>query len=89
MTLELSLMLTLTVLGAPSLLLVMLLPTILELRKPKDAGPRLIMPDFFEFARSVSANIYFLEDIEERNELDFLLMPLVRDALSILQSIEG
>jgi hypothetical protein len=67
----------------------MLLPTILELRKPKDAGPRLIMPDFFEFARSVSANIYFLEDVEDPHELDFLLMPLVRDALSILQPIEG
>jgi hypothetical protein len=36
--------LTILILGAPILLLIMLLPSFHELRKPKDAGPRMIIP---------------------------------------------
>lgn len=82
-------MFTLVVLGAPGLLLIMLIPTLFEIRKPKDAGPRLIMPDFCGFDKLGNENALFLEDIDDREELDFLIIPLIRDALSFLRSIDG
>ena len=45
MTSELSSVSIILVVAAPSLLFLMLLPTLLELRKPRDAGPRRIMDD--------------------------------------------
>ncbi len=89
MSLELSSMFTLMVLGAPGLLLVMLIPTLFEIRKPKDAGPRLIMPDFCGFAKRGNENAFFLEDIDDHEQLDFLIIPMIKDALSTLRSIDG
>ncbi len=86
---SLSSVLALAVLGTPVLLLFMLLPTFVELRKPRDAGPRLIMP---ELARSVVApvlGVRLLPDIEVGCELDFLLVPFVSDVLGVLPSLDA
>lgn len=80
---------TVTILGTPFLLLVMLLPTFLEVKRPRDAGPRLIMPDFREFSGVLPAKISLVADIEETHELEFLIKPLIIDLLSSLPDIDA
>jgi hypothetical protein len=57
---------SLAVLGLPALLLAMFLPAVLEWKKPKDAGPRLIMGDLSDLSFQV---VWFsLVDLEEKQE---------------------
>ncbi len=74
-------------LAAPVLLLVMLLPAFLELKKPRDAGPRRIMPGFSQTFQS-SPNKVSLLDLEEPCELDSTLKQSVNSALGNLPSLE-
>jgi hypothetical protein len=53
------------VFGTPLLLFFMLLPSFLELKKPKDAGPRLIMPDASKVVALLNTGHVTLFDIEE------------------------
>jgi hypothetical protein len=72
----------LVVVGAPTLILVIFLPAVLELRKPRDGGPRIIMNDLHGMVvRSFSAAT--LVNIEE--EMRFERSLLVR----LVQVIEG
>ncbi|MCW4006946.1 MAG: hypothetical protein NWF04_10215 [Candidatus Bathyarchaeota archaeon] len=78
---EVSLLVTLGVLLTPFLLTLMFVPTFLEWKRPKDAGPRVI----------VSAAVLAMPkmvDIEEPYELDVLLVPLIDDALSCLPRLD-
>ncbi len=56
-----SLGLAVALLGTPTLLLFMFLPTLLEIRKPRDCGPRVILPDLL---------------LMEQKELVFLLLDM-------------
>ena len=78
----------LAALGTPVLLLVMLMPAILELRKPKDEGPRLIMFEVSQVppAHAVKANA--LLDLEGHHELDITLKPFVNVILGNLPVLE-
>lgn len=88
MTLDISPFVTLTILGTPVLLLVMFLPTFLEVKRPKDAGPRLIMSDSREFSGVLPTKISFLVNIEETHELEFLIKPLIIGVLSSLPNMD-
>ncbi len=79
--------LALAVLGTPILLLFMLLPTLLELRKPQDAGPRRIMYSFSQVLPTPTMEINSLQDIEGHNELDITLKPFINVIFSVLPSL--
>ena len=83
MIFALSYLLTLA-LGTPILLLIMLLPAFLELKKPRDAGPRRIMLDFSHTLPSSKSLI----DLEEHCEFDLPVRQSVNVILSKLPSID-
>lgn len=69
-------------LGVLAFLFVMLLPTIIELKRPKDAGPRIILEEAFNLHFLGFSEIPSLDDDEEK------LDPKVFDGLSkVLSSI--
>jgi hypothetical protein len=73
-------------LGAPMFLLVMLLPTLMELKRPRDAGPRFVMPGLHpEFLLKREKQ---LADIECHNELEILLVPLVGRVVDFLPDLD-
>ena len=74
--------------GAPVLILLMFLPTIVELRKPVDAGPRLIFP-VYSVVFSQKSIISSIVNVEEHHELDFILLPLVAKAVGVLSNLEA
>ena len=79
--------LAVTLLGTPILLVIMFLPAILELKKPRDAGPRRIMSDFSQVLPASAPKISLL-DLEEHHDLDITLKPFVKVILGNLLSIE-
>ncbi len=52
-------------LGLPILLILMFLPTVIELKKPKDVEPRMIFRDIFEGIHVLSPSLN-LTDLEEK-----------------------
>ncbi len=74
--------------GAPVLVLLMFLPTLVELRKPADAGPRLIFP-VYSAVLSQKSIITSIGNVEENNDLDFLLIPLLAKVVGILPNLEA
>ena len=75
--------------GLLALFVLMLLPTLFEIRKPCDSGPRLIMPKFSLMSESQRKTVLFI-DIEERVELNSMFMPLpvLSEFGSLLPSLE-
>jgi len=74
--------------GAPVLILLMFLPTIVELRKPVDSGPRIIFPAYAAVL-SQKFIISSIANVEEHHELDFILLPLVAKAVGVLPNLEA
>ncbi len=77
----------LVVLITPVLLLIMLLPTILELKKPRDAGPRLIMGTFSGAIMQVSP-ILSIVNIEENQGFDVKLSRPVGSVFGFLPNLD-
>lgn len=84
---DLPLALAMLVLGPPFLFLIMLLPSFLELKKPKDTGPRLIMEGFAGVTQTVRFEINFLFNLEEK-ESQVKLAPKMAGVMSVLQNID-
>jgi hypothetical protein len=79
----------LTLLAAPLLLLVMLVPAVFEWRKPSDSGPRLIMPKSpHETFSLIPTAACPLLDIEEPHYLDVRLKPFIGQILGSLPNID-
>ena len=75
------------VLGTPLLILIMFLPVLIELRKPKDCGPRMIMdkvPVFHVQPRVVVA----IANIEEEIKFEYSLLPRLLKVIELLPSLE-
>lgn len=70
------------ILGLSIFILIMLLPVLLELKKPKDAGPRIIMDNIIAIPQ--------LQPIigEENLILDQTLHPKIAEILAVLPNIE-
>ena len=75
------------ILGAPSLILIMLLPALLELKKPKDAGPRRIMDDVSEMQMLMERAITMV-NIEEEQKIDVIFAKKIVAIIATLPSIE-
>ncbi len=75
------------VLGAPILLLIMLLPSVLELKKPRDAGPRFIMDNFSGISQLI--NMAPLVNIEEGPQIEAKLASSIAGVLSFLPKLDA
>jgi hypothetical protein len=84
---NLTLIIALLILGTPILILIMFLPAVLELRKPKDGGPRMIMDDVLE-VRMQLAGAVPLVDIEEEKRFDSSLIRPLAKIIEALPSLE-
>lgn len=74
------------VLGVLAFFLIMLLPALLELKRPKDAGPRRILED--SASNPVGINLASLERTEEKSKLNLDLAKRIAEALAVLPNLE-
>jgi hypothetical protein len=65
----------------------MFLPAILELRKPKDGGPRMIMGGIPEAPFPVMA-VFSIVNIEEEQRFDSSLLRPLAKIIEVLPSLE-
>ncbi len=74
----------------PALLFFMFIPTLIELRKPKDAGPRLIIPALIKPTpiHTIPPKHRNLIDLEEPLTLDVTLKPFLDVIFSAWQTNE-
>ena len=76
----------LIVLG-PMLIIVVFLPALLELRRPRDRGPRIIMEDLY--AGLVGPlSVANMVNIEEEHRFDRSLLPRLLNAIEVLPCLE-
>lgn len=82
--------LTMLLLGVSAFILIMLLPAILELKRPRDAGPRIIMEDAVIAQRFQSREIIPLANMEEeRFGLDQTIIKRIIDIIAFLPNLEA
>ena len=73
------------ILGIPILILIMLLPALLELKKPKDGGPRMILDNISEVQIQIMRMIP-IASIEDEQKFDSaLIQPLAKIIASFTQ----
>lgn len=76
------------VLGTPLLILIMFLPALLELRKPKDSGPRRIMEKVPELR--VDPHLFVaIANIEEETKFERSLLSRLTKIVEVLPSLEA
>jgi hypothetical protein len=75
------------VLGTPILFLIMSLPALLELKNPKDSGPRMIMDKVPEF--HVQPRLFVvIANIEGEVKFESSLIPRLSKVIEVLPSLE-
>lgn len=79
--------LVLLTMGVSTLILIMLLPALLELKKPKDSGPRIIIDNVFDMQMLWKEAIPIL-DLEEEHIADKILFKKIADVISVLPNLE-
>ena len=68
---------------------VMLLPALLELKRPRDAGPRIIMNDAIILEYLRKGKVMPLQSIEEeRFGLDQTIVKKIADVIAVLPNLE-
>jgi hypothetical protein len=83
---NLTLIIILLALGTPILILIMFLPVLLELKKPKDAGPRRIMDNISEVRIQMRA--VSIASMEEEQKFDRALIRMLAKIIEVLPSME-
>jgi hypothetical protein len=80
----------LLIVATPMLILAVFLPTIIELKKPKDRGPRVIMAEFPEAQAHRSRIIPTLSiiSVEEEQKFDRSLIQSIARVIEVLPSLE-
>ena len=76
------------ILGIPILILIMLLPALLELKKPKDGGPRMILDNISEVQIQIMRMIP-IASIEDEQKFDSALIQSLAKIIEVLPSLEG
>ncbi|MGC8896190.1 MAG: hypothetical protein ACP5LB_05440 [Candidatus Bathyarchaeia archaeon] len=74
--------------GVSTLIFIMLLPSILELKKPKDAGPRIIIDYTYDMQTLWKAAMPIL-NVEEEIGFNKMLANKIADIISVLPNLEG
>jgi len=75
------------ILGTTTLILIMLLPALLELKKPKDAGPRMIMDNISEVQIQIMRMIP-IANIEDEQKFESALIQPLAKIIGVLPSLE-
>jgi hypothetical protein len=76
--------------GVSTFIFIMFLPALLELKKPRDAGPRIIMDDVIIAQRFRAREIIPLANIEkEKFGLDQTIVKRITDIVSFLPNLEA
>jgi hypothetical protein len=73
--------------GVSAFLFIMLLPALLELKKPKDAGPRRILED--STLNQLGIKLVSIERTEEKMELDLTIAKRIAEVMAVLPNIEA
>ena len=75
--------------GTPLFVSVMFLPTLLELMKPKDAGPRLIISNLTPISAESAMPDNVLQDLEKASDIDERLIALFQNTFGFIQNLDG
>ena len=75
------------ILGVLSFIFITLLPALLELKRPKDAGPRLIINDVPVLQPQMRESILIV-NVEEDHRLDQTLVKKIADIIAVLPNLE-
>jgi hypothetical protein len=78
------------IVATPMLIVAVFLPTIIELKKPKDKGPRAIMAEIPEVKAHIPHRIITLNAIsfEEEQKFDRSLVQSIARVIEVLPSLE-
>jgi len=74
------------ILGVSTFIFIMFLPALFELKKHKDAGPRLIMNDAPILQTKMKAVL--IVNVEEEYGFDQMLIKKMADVIAVLPNIE-
>ena len=72
---------------APLLILIMFLPALIELRNPKDPGPRLIMNRLTDLFLQSNLGVAIV-NIEEEYAFEYALILRIKKIIEVLPSLE-
>jgi len=75
------------IVATPILVLIMFLPAILELKKPKDGGPRMIMENIPE-VKTRTVHIIHIANIEKEQKFDISLIQTMAKITEVLPNLE-
>jgi hypothetical protein len=75
-----------SILGVSTFIFIMLLPAILELKRPKDGGPRIIADDA-HFTQLKIINMPIV-NVEEEQRFDAILIKRIVDIIAVLPNLE-
>lgn len=79
----------LLIVGTPMLIFALLLPTIIELKKPKDKGPRVIMAEFPESqAQTLCFPRLNMIGVDEEHNFDRSVIQSIAGIIEVLPSLE-
>lgn len=85
---NLTLIIAVLTFGIPVLILIMLLPAILELKKPKDKGPRMIMDNISE-AQLQIMHMTPITNIESEQKFDSAITQQLAKIIAVLPNLEA
>jgi hypothetical protein len=74
------------ILGVSTFIFIMLLPALLELKKPRDAGPRMIIDDAHFTQPKITTML--IANVEEEQGFDQVLVKKIADVISVLPNLE-
>jgi hypothetical protein len=74
--------------GVLTFIFIMLLPSLLELKKPKDAGPRIIIDYTYDMQTLWKVSMPIM-DVEEERIFDKMLVKKIVEVISVLPNLEG
>jgi len=75
--------------GVSTIIFIMLLPALVELKRPKDAGPRMIMDDAHTFRHLQLRGIIQLPSMEEETlGLDQSISKKIADIIAVLPNLD-
>jgi hypothetical protein len=78
---------TILIVATPILILITFLPAFLELKKPKDEGPRMIMGSIPE-AKTRSVHVIHIANIEKEQKFDISLIRTMAKFIEVLPNLE-
>jgi len=87
MILNLTLIIIILVGATPTLILIMFLPALFELKKPKDAGPRMILNSIPE-VKMLAMHVIPIANIEKEQKFDVSLIQTIVKIIEFLPRLE-